>query len=360
MIIGIDGNEANVRNRVGSNIYSYQLLQALSKLKAKRVVVYLKDKPLADLPKETNQWHYRLIRPRKFSTQFGLPLDLYFHQPRPDVFFTPGHYSPRWAPCPTVMSIMDLSYIYFPEMFKKRDWWQLRQWTARSIKRAQKIFTISQDAKNAIINYYNINSEKVVVTYPGLKMVKAKKTDLKKYGVEGDFILYVGTLQPRKNLLKLIEAYKILVSQDFDLQLVIVGKKGWLYQEIFRKVKELGLTKKVIFTGFVPDEALPAFYQQAQCFVLVSLYEGFGLPVLEAMAYGCPVVVSNVSSLPEAAGQAGILVDPANPEAIAAGIKQAIQNRKELVKKGYQQVKKFSWDKCAKETLKVLEAVGGK
>jgi len=356
MLIGIDGNEANVKNRVGSNIYSYQLLQSLSKQKA-NVVVYLKEKPLEDLPKTNKHWQYRMIGPKKFWTQFGLPFDLYRHHPQPEVFFTPGHYSPRWSPCPTVMSLMDLSYLYFPEMFRKKDWYQLKNWTARSVRKAEKIFTISQSSQNAIIKEYRVAPEKVVVTYPGLAMTKkSKKIDLKKYGVEGDFILYVGTLQPRKNLEKLIEALAQL--EDQDLKLVIVGKKGWLYEEIFTKVKQMKLGKRVIFTGFVPNEDLAAFYEKAQCFVLVSLYEGFGLPVLEAMGYGCPVVASNVSSLPEVVGEAGILVDPKKPEAIAQGVEKAIQNREALIKKGKEQAKKFSWEKCAQETLKVLEEVG--
>ncbi len=355
MLIGIDGNEANVEKRVGSNIYSYQLLQALSRLEAK-IVVYLKEKPLDDLPRKTDHWQYKAVGPKKFWTQFGLPLNLFFHQPKPDVFFTPGHYLPRWCPCPMVMSIMDLSYIYFPEMFKKRDLWQLRRWTASSVKKAKRILTISKFSKNAIIDYYHLDPKKVVITYPGLKMTKnKKKVDLKKYNVEGDFLLYVGTLQPRKNLNKLIEAFSRLSNKD--LKLVIVGKKGWLYKEIFEKVKKLNLTKKVIFTGFVPDEHLPAFYQKAQCFVLVSLYEGFGLPALEAMHYGCPVVISDVSSLPEVVGEAGVLVDPNKTEEIANGIEKAIKNREELIEKGYQQAKKFSWEKCARETLKVLKEV---
>lgn len=356
MLIGVDGNEANVEKRVGSNIYSYELLQALSRLRLK-AIIYLKEKPLRDLPKKSDRWQYRIVKPGRFSTQFGLPLSLYLHQPRPDVFFTPGHYLPRWSPCPTVMSVMDLSYIYFPGMFKKRDLWQLRQWTAASIKKAKKILTISKFSKNAIIDYYHLNPEKVVVTYPGLKMSQSKKkVNLKKYGVEGNFLLYVGTLQPRKNLKTLIKAFSQL--GDPELKLVIVGKKGWLYEEIFKKVKKLGLTEKVIFTGYVSHEDLPAFYQQARCFVLVSLYEGFGLPVLEAMHYGCPVVSSNVSSLPEVVGKAGILVNPNKAGEITDGIKKAIKSRKELIEKGYQQAKKFSWEKCAKETLKVLETVG--
>ena len=375
MLIAIDGNEANVQNRVGSNIYSYELLQAIYQCQKGdlRFKIYLKEKPLADLPKETDWWQYRIVGPKRFWTQFGLPLDLFFHRPRPDVFFTPGHYLPRWSPCPTVMSIMDLSYIYFPEMFRKRDLWQLRKWTAYSVKKAKAILTISEFSKNAIIDYYHLDKEKVVVTYPGVNkepvntetrrfMGKAEKIK-KKYGVEGDYILYVGTLQPRKNLERLIEAFKLFsngpnVNQiNSRMKLVIVGKKGWLYQEIFKKVKELDLAKKVIFTGYVPDEDLPAFYRNAQCFVLVSLYEGFGLTALEAMHYGCPVVASNISSLPEVVGQAGILVDPENVEEIASGIEKAIKNRDELIKKGYQQAKKFSWKKCAKETLKVLEMV---
>jgi glycosyltransferase involved in cell wall biosynthesis len=355
MIIGIDGNEANVKNRVGSNIYSFELLLALAKLKA-NFVVYLKEKPLADMPPEKKDWQYRVIGPKKFWTQLALPFDLFRHQPRPNVFFTPGHYSPRWSPSPTVMSLMDLSYLYFPEMFRQRDLYQLKSWTSRSVKKAKRILTISQNSQNAIIKEYRVAPEKVVVTYPGLTMVKrSQKANLKKYGIEGDFLLYVGTLQPRKNLEKLIEAFGLLKNKK--LKLVIVGKKGWLYDEIFKKVKKMALEKRVIFTGFVPNEDLGTFYQKAKCLVLVSLYEGFGLPVLEAMAHGCPVVASDVSSLPEVVGEAGILVDPKKPEAIAQGIEKAMANQEELIKKGYQQAKKFSWEKCARETLKVLEAV---
>ncbi len=355
MLIAIDGNEANVSKRVGSNIYSFELLQALSQLKA-NVVVYLKAEPLKDMPKETKQWRYRVVGPRKFWTQIGLPLDLCLRSSKPDVFFTPGHYLPRWSPCPTIVSIMDLSYIHFPEMFRKRDLYQLQRWTARSVKKAKKILTISQASKNAIISHYQLKPERVIVTYPGFKMTKSKKkTNLKKYGVEGDFILFVGTLQPRKNLDKLIEAFSQL--KDRNLKLVIVGKKGWLYEEIFAQVKKMDLEKRVIFTGYVPDEDLPVFYQKAKCFVLVSLYEGFGLPVLEAMAHGCPVVVSNVSSLPEVVGDAGILVDPKKTKEITQGIEKAIEKRKELIEKGKQQAKKFSWEKTARETLKVIKEV---
>jgi len=354
MLIGIDGNEANVKNRVGSNIYSYQLLQQFHKLKA-NFIIYLKNEPLPDLPAARSWWRYRVLKPGRFWTQWRLPLDLYLHQPWPDIFFSPGHYGPRWCPMPLIISVLDLSYIFFPKMFKKRDLFQLRQWTNQSIKKAARILTISQFSKNAIIDYYGLESDKVVVTYLGMNQKTQSAGWRTKYGLDGDYILYVGTLQPRKNLSRLIEAFSQLQGQA--LKLVIVGKKGWLYDKIFAKVKELNLEKKVIFTGFVPDNELSTFYQNAKCFVLVSLYEGFGLPVLEAMHYGCPVIASNVSSLPEIVSDAGVLVDPEDVNAIAAGIKKAIKNRKELAIKGKKQAQKFSWEKCARQTLKVLEEV---
>lgn len=383
MIIGVDGNEANVKNRVGSNAYAFELLMAMhhqiknerQKIKNKNInlKIFLKEKPLPDLPPETGWWRYLKIRPKSFSTRFGLPLALLVARPRPDVFFSPGHYAPRWCPSPLVVSILDLSYLFFPEMFRRRDLHQLTNWTADSVRRASRILTISRSTCDDIIDYYKVEREKVSVSYPGLKMSpKTKKTDLKKYGVSGDFILYVGTLQPRKNIERLIEAFAIIVkdaknSNQLDknssnssigpkgLSLVVVGKKGWLYDEILSKAESLKVADRVIFTGFVPDEDLPAFYKTAKCFVLVSLYEGFGLPVLEAMHYGCPVVVSNVSSLPEVVGEAGVLVDPQKPAEIARGISKAIKNRAELAKKGFAQAKKFSWEKCARETLEILE-----
>ena len=146
------------------------------------------------------------------------------------------------------------------------------------------------------------------------------------------------------------------------LKLVIAGKKGWLYEEIFQRVKDLGLKKEVIFTGYVPDKDLPALYKGAKCFVLVSLYEGFGLPALEALSFGVPVVVSKISSLPEVVGNAGVLVDPHDVKDIVKGISEVLNyteaKRQEMIRRGLKQAKKFSWEKCAKETLEVLTEVG--
>ncbi len=367
MLIAVDGNEANIKQRVGSNQYAYELLQALYELKnPHQWLIYLQDRPLADLPKARKNWSYRVFGPKKFWTQWRLPLDLYFHRPRPDVFFSPGHYSPRFCPVPLVISIMDLGYLRFPEQFRKKDLYQLITWTGRSIKRASHILAISESTKNDIIEKYQVPKEKITVTYLGYdkKRFKAQVSRVKinkvrkKYKIEGDYILFLSTLKPGKNIEGLVKAFSELKIKG--LRLVIAGKKGWLYQSIFEKVKELGLKERVIFTGFVDEDDIPALMAGAKVFSLPSFWEGFGIPVLEAMACGIPVVVSNAGSLPEIVGKAGVIIDPNKPQEIAQGIKRAIENQEELIKKGLEQVKKFSWQKCARQSLKVLEGVSKK
>ncbi len=373
MIIGIDGNEANVAHRVGIGEYAYELLKKFSNNKNDNVkfTIYLKDKPLPDMPQASDSWKYIIVKPKKLWTQFGLPFRLFSEKDKPDVFFTPSHYAPRISPVPTAISIMDMSFIRFPELFAKKDLYQLQHWTNYSAKNAKKIFTISQSSKNDIIKYYHVVPEKVVVTYPGIKP-KEQSSNLinmeelkKKYGISKKYILFVGTIQPRKNIERLIEAFKIVLTskkilrfaQD-DIDLVIVGKKGWLYEPILAKPQELGIAEKVKFLDFVPDDELNVLYQHAICYCLPSLYEGFGLPVLEAMRQNCPVVTSNVSSLPEAGGDACLYIDPMDVDDIALKLEEIISDeklRKKLIEKGKAQLKKFSWEKTAKETLAVLE-----
>lgn len=371
MIIGIDGNEANVEKRVGIGEYAFQLLTQFSnsKNKSSKFVVYLKDAPGKDLPKEKEGWKYRVLKPGKLWTQWRLPLDLFFGSTRPDVFFTPTHYAPRFSPVPTVVSVMDLSYLFFPELFKASDLMQLRSWTNYSVKNAKRVLTISNSSKDDIIKEYKLPEEKVVVTHLGIKDAVSFEPNIysmnklqAKYDLSDNFILFVGTLQPRKNIARLIEAFS-RIKDDKDLDLVIVGRKGWLYEEILAAPREFGVEERVKFLENVEDEELPYFYKNALMFVLPSLYEGFGLPVLEAMRAGCPVITSNVSSLPEAGGDACLYVDPENVDDITEKMKELIKDdklRKKLVEKGHEQVKKFNWEKTAKETLAVLEEVAQK
>lgn len=382
MKIGIDGNEANVERRVGSNQYAFELLHALYDLpeaKKHEWIIYLRDTPLPDMPKETSWWKYKVFGPKRLWTQFALPFALFFGE-RPEVFFTPGHYRPRWSPIPTVVSIMDLGYLRMPSQFTRRDLYQLTSWTAHSIKKAEHLIAISESTKRDIIMYYKIPRSKITVTYPGYDKVRYQVSGIKyqeiekikkRYGIKNDYILFLSTLKPSKNVEGLIEAFGLLgnwdtrkktpsnpvTQQPSDLQLVIAGKKGWLYESIFEKVKQLVLEDNVIFTDFVPDEDVPPLMSGAKVFVLPSFWEGFGIPVVEAMAVGTPVVVSTVGSLPEVVGDAGILVNPDDPGDIARGIKEALKNHDALSKKGLARAKNFDWRKTAKKTLSVLEKV---
>lgn len=169
MLIGLDGNEANVQRRVGVGRYAYELLKQFHKLRRADCEwrIYLKEKPLMEMPLERLDWKYEIIGPKKFWTQFGLPLNLYRQKRRFGVFFTPSHYAPRFSPYPTVVSIMDLAYLHFPEMFRQKDLWQLRHWTSYSVKKAVRVLTISESSRRDIINHYQVPKEKVIVTYPG-------------------------------------------------------------------------------------------------------------------------------------------------------------------------------------------------
>lgn len=366
MIIGIDGNEANVEKKVGISEYAYQLLVQFYKNEEIEFWIYLKNPPRQDMPKERKGWKYIIVGPQKLWTQIGLPLYLFTHFPRPQVFFSPTHYAPRFSPIATAISIMDVSYLHFPELFAKKDLYQLINWTAYSAKAAKRVFTISEASKNDILRAYGKSPKDVVVTYPGIKSGKTmdKQLDKKeleeKFGISGNYILFVGTLQPRKNIEKLIEAFSTLLEkkENKDIELVIVGKKGWLYEPILEAPKKFGITHAVKFLEFVDDAELPSLYKNAVMFVLPSLYEGFGLPVVEAMKYGTPVITSNVSSLPEAGGNACLYVNPEDTKDIAGKMQELLGNpklRSSLIKKGYEHIKKFSWEKAAKETLDVLE-----
>ncbi|MBI4098005.1 MAG: glycosyltransferase family 4 protein [Candidatus Levybacteria bacterium] len=383
MNIGINGYEAVVPrfgynkqglpNRVGSSEFCYQLLVHLSKIdKSNNYFIYLPQNPTPDMPSETENWKYKIIRAKKAWTLTSLSFELLKKQSKIDVFFSPTHYLPISAPAKSVISILDVSYLHFPNLFAKKDLYQLKLWGGFSIKRAKKILTISSSSKNDIIKGYGLPSEKVAVVYPGIKKISNIKYPSnsagrqisnmdelqKKFGIEGKFILFVGTLQPRKNIVRLIEAFAKLKRNDLDL--VIIGKKGWQYEEILAAPEKFGVGDRVKFLDSVSNEELPSFYQHAQFFILPSLYEGFGLPVLEAMNYGCPVITSDVSSLPEAGGDAALYVDPKNVQDIYEKMKKLLSDddlKKELIEKGYKQAKKFSWEKSARQTLAVLEEV---
>ncbi len=368
MKIALVGYEANIKNRVGSNQYAFELMKAIYQLDRKnQYLIYLPNSPLPDLPKERDGWHYKVVGPKKLWNLLGLPLALWQQKPKPDVIFNPGHYSPIFLPAPLVVTIMDLGYLRFPQHFPKLTYGKLKFWTGWSIRRAVHLLTISQTTKNDIMNYYKIDSKKITVTYPGydekifklpINKLQIEKTK-EKYGIKGDYILFLSTLKPSKNVEGLIQAFKSITQgvRCKGLRLVVSGKKGWMFEKIFERVKELDLEDKVLFTDFVEEKDVPALMAGAKVFVLPSFWEGFGIPVLEAMAMGTPVVVSKMGSLPEIVGDAGVVIDPYSPESIAQGIEEALRRKEELTKKGLKQICQFNWLNCAQKTLEVLKNV---
>jgi len=370
MRIGIDGNEANVNERVGVNTYTFELLKNLWKLQDEwkdkhKLIIYLKNKPKEDMPRETECFRYKVIEGDSLWILTRLMPDLFFAKAKCDIFFSPSHYVPPFAPMPRVCSIMDLGYLKYTTQFRKKDFWQLKIWSAISIYVSKAIFAISSSTKRDIVRHYPSAESKIYVTPlaydPSKFNPEISDKDVRRvrgrYSIVDDYVLYLGTLKPSKNIEGLLEAF----SSTAGVKLVIVGKKGWLFESIFRKVKKLGLEDRIIFTDFVDEEDKPALIKGARLFVLPSFWEGFGLDVLNAMACGVPVVASNVGSLPEVVGGAGIIIDPYNIDSIATGIKEVLLASKakynSLIKKGLEQAKKFSWEKTARETLRVLENV---
>ena len=253
-----------------------------------------------------------------------------------------------------------------PNKYSIKKYFMYRALLPRTIKSADKIIAISHHTKNDIIQHFKIPEDKIKVihlaankNYKPLQGDKINKIK-QKYDLNCPFILYVGGLAPNKNVKRLIQAFYKLKKQGINHKLILTGVKRWKYKSIFETIEKLNLQKDVIFTGYVPDEDLPALYNAADLFVYPSLYEGFGLPPLEAMACGTPVITSNTSSLPEVVGDAGIMVNPYDVDELANKMYEVLTNDglgEELSKKGLERAKLFSWKKCAEEHLKVYEEV---
>jgi glycosyltransferase involved in cell wall biosynthesis len=269
---------------------------------------------------------------------------------------------PPVAPCPVITSIHDVSFKRYPQFFKSIDRFILDVGVRYAGRRACWIIAVSEHTRREILSLYRVKSDLVSVVYPGVdrhfkpaNRVAAGEYLSEKYGVSPPFVLTVGVIQPRKNLRTLIEGFaKLKASEDLDHKLVVVGKYGWKEETLAQCIEELGLSSEVLFVGYVPHEDLPAFYNAAEVFVYPSVYEGFGFPPLEAMACGTPVITGNRSSLPEVVGDAGIMVDPYEPEAFALAMWNVLFSeslRKEMSEAGLRQAAKFSWEKMASDML---------
>lgn len=378
--IAIDGNEANTVNRVGSNIYAYEILRQLEVItrttrKCYHITILLSAPPVGDMPTARPGFDYRVVGPAFGWTQLALPLYLFVHRQDFEVFFTPGHYAPRFCSLPYVSSVMDLAFLHFPNQFRPRDLYQLTHWTAYSVKRAAAIVTISQFSKKAIGQIYGVASDKILVAPPGLSQTlqpvgQAKVRELLNcLGVGKNFFFYLGTLQPRKNLVRLVEAFEIFSFQVDEekktpVQLVLAGKKGWLTGELEEKVEQSPFRDRIIMAGFVSEESKRALLQASLANFNLGLHEGFGIPALEALSMGTLPVVASTSSLPEVVGSCGLQVDPNQTEDIAAIMQEIVTHRDKIKEKllanRAAQLAKFTYEKSANQILSLLARIAKK
>jgi glycosyltransferase involved in cell wall biosynthesis len=364
MKVGLDVSVAGI-NQAGTGLYATQLAGALSQLTTTDRFEFLsvRQRQQMSAPKTL---HTRLATLYRDLVWMHLLLPLGARRAGVDLLHMPAGISPVQAPCPVVLTIHDTVAFGMSGTLPS---WQRRYFRAfgpRSARRAARIITDSDHSKREIIAQFGVPADRIRVVHlaasPHFRQVPVEQVAdaRRRYGLER-FILCVGTVEPRKNLERLLEAFAVLRRGGCSRQLVHAGPAGWMGTGVARAVQRLGLRDSVRFLGQVPLADLVALYNAADVFVYPSLQEGFGLPVLEAMACGCPVVTSNVSSLPEVAGDAAVLLDPLRSEAIAEAIRSVLADpalSSNLGRRGRVQASRFSWQRCAQETLNVYhEAV---
>jgi len=278
-----------------------------------------------------------------------------------------NYVAPFFASCPIVTTVHDVSFKRFPEFFSPRDRLLFATLLAATLRRISAVIAVSDYAKQEIVEVYPFLKDKVYVTLEasnpmfGLVHDEALLQSVRlRHGIGSDYILAVGNLQPRKNLLRLISTFDRVRREVKCVKLVIVGKDQWRFSHIYDAVKNYSLESDVVFTGYIPDKELVLLYNSARVFVYPSLYEGFGLPILEAMACGTPVITSNTSSMPEVAGDAALLVDPLKEYQIEKAIVRILSDpdlSKTLTEKGLKRAAQFSWQKTALDTLAVYNKI---
>ena len=368
MHIAIDAHSVGTQ-LAGNETYAVNLIEALAQIdQVNQYTVYVTKNEAVD--RFANRWpNFQVKRTLPHTPLVRIPLTLAAELRRNPVEVLHVQYTaPPFAPCPIVSTIHDLSFEHLPETFTRRSRAQLRLTVRGTARRAAVILTLSEFSRRDIIETYAVDPERVLVTpaaAPANFAPVENETELKdireRYGIKANYLLSLGSIQPRKNLVRLIEAYALLRSSrpgDQLPQLVIAGKRGWLDNEIQRAAQRENRNESIKFIGYVPEKDLPALYSAAICFVYPSFFEGFGLPVLEAMQCGTPVIAGNRTSLPEVAGAAALLFDPFDAGALAEAIGRIILNpdtRAELRIKGLERARTFSWTATAGLTLQAYE-----
>ena len=359
MKIGIDASRALIEKRTGTEEYSYRFIKNLTLLdtSSHQIFLYVRNCEKTKL-KFPENFFVKKIKKNKLWTQIGLSKEM---KKNPvDVLFIPAYSVPFIHSKNTVVTIHGLEYKYCPESYSLKERIILEFNTLISVKWSKKIIAPSESTKRDLIKFYKVSPEKIKVIYHGTDVMN-QELRIKNHGKRSFNILFIGRLEKRKNLANLIKAFELFKKRCTlhvaRCTLTIVGKEGFGFGEIKSVIQRSPYKNDIIIKDYVSEAEKEELYQKADLFAMVSFYEGFGLPILEAMSHGVPVICSNVSSLPEIAGKAGLLVDPNDIEEIAESFEKIICDqdlKDDMIKKGFENVKRFSWEKCVKETIDIL------
>lgn len=367
MHIAIDAHSVGAR-LAGNETYAVNLIEALAEIdQSNRYTLYVTKQSAID--RFSHRWpNFGIKRTLPHTPLVRIPVTLSAELRKNPVDVLHVQYTaPPFTRCALVATIHDLSFEHLPETFKRRSRTQLRLTVRRTARRADRVLTLSDFSRRDIVETYQIDPARVSVTpaaAPRHFQPVLDETELRRirttYGIERDYILALGSIQPRKNLVRLIRAYTSLTKTGAlsRNQLVLAGKRGWLEAETIREAQQSAAREDILFIGYVSDADLPGLYSGALCFVYPSYFEGFGLPVIEAMQCGAPVMAANRTSLPEVVADAGLLFDPFDEAAIAQALARLIAEpdyRRELRVKGQERARMFSWEATARLTLQAYE-----
>ncbi len=364
MRIGIDASRAQVERRTGTERYALEITRALvAAAPEEEFVLYLRQRPDPGLLPHPPRVRWRVIPTPRLWTALGLTVEM-LRRP-PDVLFVPAHSLPLAQPRATVATIHDLGYLRFPGEHDRaarilRD--VANRWSAA---RARRLIAVSAATRDDLVACYDVDPARITVVYHGrgrsfqpIEPAAARREVAARFGLDGPYFLFVGTLQPRKNVERLLAAFDRFVQRTGRPHaLAMAGAPGWQQRRLGRALGAMRARDRVRLLGYVSDGHLPALMSGATALALPSLYEGFGLPALEAMACGTPVVASSTSSLPEVVGDAGLLVDPLDVDAIADALATLAGDDvlgAELGRRGLARAAEFTWERAARATLAVL------
>jgi glycosyltransferase involved in cell wall biosynthesis len=371
MRVGIDAHCLGTR-KTGNETYTYNLVKHLARLGCDGIQYSIYVGGEWDNRREcffdATWFESRIIRPSNPLIRIPVGFALQARRQKLDLFHA-QYVLPHHLPCRTVLTVHDVSFERFPEFFTRWDHQTMKLGVRRSCHKADHIITVSEASKRDIVELYGLEPTKVSVTYlgaddsfrPSVDRAEVRRELRKVYGLDEEFILYVGAIQPRKNIPRLLSAFaRVKCEQRLPHKLVIVGPEAWLTEPTFRSLEASPVRKDILVTGYVPREHLPYFYNAAAAFVYVSICEGFGLPVVEAMACGTPTITSRGSSLEEVAADAALLVDPTDEDSIASAIAKVVSDsdlRARMRESGFRRSKQFSYQRMANQTQRIYRSL---